>query len=65
MYLLPKAYFIDNLYMKLVAFRNNNAHKKNKIAFFQMCKELNFTYIECNSLDEIPKDTDLIWSDNT
>ena len=51
--------------MKLVAFRNNNAHKKNKIAFFQMCKELNFTYIECNSLDEIPKDTDLIWSDNT
>ena len=65
MYLLPKAYFIHNLYMKLVAFRNNNSHKKNKIAFSQMCKELNFTYIECNSLDEIPKDTDLIWSDNT
>ena len=30
-----------------------------------MCKELNFTYIECNSLDQIPTDTDLIWSDNT
>jgi len=51
--------------MKLVAFKNNNAHKKNKIAFSQMCKELNFTYIECNSLDQIPTDTDLIWSDNT
>ena len=50
--------------MKVVSFRNKDAHKKNKIAFSQMCKDLNFTYIECISLDEIPKDTDLIWSDS-
>jgi len=51
--------------MKIVSYNNSTAHRKNKIAFKQMCKDLGFEYLECNKLIEIPEDTDLIWSDTT
>jgi len=51
--------------MKIVSYNNSTAHHKNKLAFKQMCKDLGFEYLECNQLMEIPKDTDLIWSNTT
>ena len=50
--------------MKVVAFVNWDAHRKNKFGFKQMCTDMGFEYLECNQLNEIPSDTDLIWSDN-
>ena len=50
--------------MKVVAFVNWDAHRKNKFGFKQMCTDMGFEYLECNQLNEIPHDTDLIWSDN-
>ena len=51
--------------MKIVAYRNNDSHRKNKFAFKQMCKDMGFEYLECNDIINIPQDTDLIWSDST
>jgi len=51
--------------MKIVSYKNEKAHNKNKIAFKQMCEDMGFEYLECNDISHIPSNTDLIWSSMT
>jgi hypothetical protein len=51
--------------MKLVAYRLKDTHHKNRHAFKQMCTDLGHSYSEINELNNLDKDTDLIWSPMT
>lgn len=48
--------------MKLVAYKLKGSHPKNRHAFKQMCDDLGHTYTEITHLNELDRDTDLIWS---
>jgi hypothetical protein len=48
--------------MKLVAYKLHGSHHKNKIAFKQLCDDMRHEYKEIENIEELPKDTDLIWS---
>lgn len=50
--------------MKLVSFQNSNAHHKNQDAFIRMCLDLGHTYISVDRLEDIPSDTDIVWSNS-